>query len=52
MAEKVGYGLPGETGYWLETEEVYRKIGVDPSHSKRHTDRAFVVFNRLSRAVS
>jgi HD-like signal output (HDOD) protein len=51
MAEKLGYGLPGESGYWLDTEEVYRKSGVDPGDSKRHIDRAFVAFDRVSRAI-
>lgn len=51
LADKLGYGLPGETRYWLETDEVYRKSGVDPRHSKRYIDRAFVAFDRVSRAL-
>lgn len=51
MADKLGYGLPGESRYWLETEEVYRKSGLDPRQSKRFIDRAFVAFDRLSRAL-
>jgi HD-like signal output (HDOD) protein len=50
-AEKLGYGLPGESIYWLETEEVYRKSGVDPRDSKGAIDRAFVAFDRLSGAL-
>jgi len=51
MADKLGYGLPGETSYWLDTDEVYRKSGLDPRQSKRHVDRAFIAFDRLSRAL-
>ncbi len=51
LAEKLGYGLPGESAYWLDTEEVYRKSGVDPLDSKRYIDRAFIAFDRLSRAI-
>jgi HD-like signal output (HDOD) protein len=51
MADKLGYGLPGETPYWLETDEVYQKSGVDPRDSKRYIDRAFIAFDRLSRAI-
>lgn len=52
LADKLGYGLPGETGYWLTTDEVYRKSGVDPRDSKRSVDRAFIAFDRLSRALA
>lgn len=52
MADKLGYGLPGESRYWLETDEIYRKSGLDPRHSKRFIDRAFIAFDRLSRAVA
>lgn len=52
MADKLGYGLPGEAAYWLDTDEVYRKSGLDARNSKRYIDRAFVAFDRLSRAIS
>ena len=49
MAEKIGYGLPGETAYWLETDEVYRKSGVKLRDAKPYIDRAHVAFDRLLR---
>ena len=49
MAEKIGFGLPGETGYWLETDEVFRKAGVKPREAKPYIDRAHVAFDRLLR---
>ncbi len=52
MADKLDYGLPGESGYWLETDEVYHKSGVDPRNSKRYIDRAFVAFDRLNLTLS
>lgn len=51
IAEKIGYGLPGETCYWLETEEVYRKAGVNLRDAKPFIDRAHVVFDRLLRST-
>ena len=50
MAETIGYGLPGETGYWLDTEEVYRKAGVTPRTAKPYIDRAHLAFDRLLRS--
>ena len=51
IAEKIGYGLPGETCYWLETEEVYRKAGVNLRDAKPFIDRAHIVFDRLLRTT-
>lgn len=51
LADQLGYGLPGETSLWTDTDEVYAKSGLDPRHMKRHIDRAFVTFDRLSKAV-
>ena len=50
MADKIGYGLPGETGYWLETDEVYRKAGVTMRDMKPYIDRAHFTFDRLLRS--
>jgi HD-like signal output (HDOD) protein len=50
MADKIGYGLPGESGYWLETDEVYRKAGVEMREAKPFIDRAHIVFDRLLRS--
>lgn len=49
IAEKSGYGLPGEKRYWVETDEVYRVTGIDPANSQRYLDRARKTFDRLSR---
>jgi HD-like signal output (HDOD) protein len=51
MADKIGYGLPGEEGYWLETEEVYRKAGVKMRDAKPFIDRAHAAFDRLQRST-
>jgi HD-like signal output (HDOD) protein len=50
MVDKIGYGLPGETGYWLETDEVYRKAGVKMRDAKPYIDRAHFAFDRLLRS--
>jgi len=50
MADKIGYGLPGETCYWLDTDEVYRKAGVKMREAKPFIDRAHLVFDRLLRS--
>lgn len=49
MADKIGYGLPGESGYWLETDEVYRRAGVKLRDAKPYIDRAHFAFDRLLR---
>jgi HD-like signal output (HDOD) protein len=49
IADKLGYGFPGEKRYWLETDEVYQVAGVDPAHIQRYIDRAKTTFDRLSR---
>ena len=50
MADKIGYGLPGESGYWLETDEVFLKAGVTLRDAKPFIDRAHVAFDRLLRS--
>ena len=40
MADKIGYDLPGESGYGLETDEVHRKAGVKLRDAKPFMDRA------------
>ncbi len=52
LADKLGYGLPGESRYWLTTDEVFRKSGLEAAAMKRHVDRAFIAFDRLSRALA
>jgi len=52
MADKLGYGLPCESAYWVDSEESWRKAGVDPRDTQRHVDRAFIAFDRLCRAMA
>ena len=52
MADKLGYGLPCESAFWTDSEEIYRKAGVTHRDSKRQIDRAFVAFDRLCRAMA
>jgi HD-like signal output (HDOD) protein len=52
LADQLGYGLPGENGFWTDTDEIYAKSGVDPRATKRPIDRAFAAFDRLTRAVA
>jgi hypothetical protein len=51
LADKLGYGLPCEAPFWTDTEELWRKAGIDPRDAQRHVDRAFVAFDRLCRAM-
>jgi len=50
-ADRLGYGLPGEKRYWLETEEAGRNAGADSRDRERHVERAFAEFDRLSRTI-
>jgi HD-like signal output (HDOD) protein len=52
MADKLGYGLPCEAAIWTDSEETWRKAGLDPRDTQRHVDRAFIAFDRLCRAVA
>jgi len=51
LVDKRGYGLPGETAYWIQSDEVYSMSGVNPRDCERCLDRAFTAFERLSRAI-
>jgi HD-like signal output (HDOD) protein len=48
-AEVLGRGLEGESTYWLESEEVFRKAGLDPKRANQIIDLAFNSFERLTR---
>jgi len=50
MVEKLGYGLPGESVYWIEAEELYLSSGIKRRDTQHHIDRAFTAFERLNRA--
>ena len=52
LAEKLGYGLPGEARYWIDDDQAYLGAGIDPDHSQRYIDRAVTTFERIIRAVS
>jgi HD-like signal output (HDOD) protein len=47
-SEILGRGLDGETSYWLESEEVFRKAGLDPKRANQIIDHAFSSFERLT----
>ena len=51
MASMLGHGLPGESGYWHESEEIYRKSGLDPREASSIIDHALSSFNRLMQTV-
>lgn len=52
IAEERGYGLQGEHRYWLEPQLIYSELGIEAEFSQRYVDRAFVTFDRLSRAFN
>lgn len=51
MADVLGHGLEGETSYWLDTEEVFRKAGLEPKSANRIIDKALDSFDRLMRTA-
>jgi len=51
MANLLGHGLPGESDYWQDSEEIYRKSGLDPKEASPIVDHALSSFNRLMQAV-
>jgi HD-like signal output (HDOD) protein len=52
IAERRGYGLPGEQRYWLDPEAVHRELGIDERYSQRYVDRALETFERVKRAFT
>lgn len=52
MAQLLGHGLPGESGYWHDSEEVYRKAGLDPVAANQIIDHALNSFDRLMQTAS
>jgi HD-like signal output (HDOD) protein len=52
MADLLGHGLPGESDYWVDSEEVFRKAGLEPKSANRIIDHALGTFDRLMRAGS
>lgn len=47
ISQVLGYGLEGESTYWFDSDEVYRKAGVDPKLANPIIDHAFGRFHRL-----
>ena len=51
MANMLGHGLPGESDYWQDSEEIYRMSGLDPKEASFIIDRTLSSFNRLMQSV-
>jgi HD-like signal output (HDOD) protein len=51
MADLLGHGLPGESGYWQDTENVFRKAGLERKAANRIIDHALSTFDRLKQAA-
>lgn len=51
MADILGYGLEGEWRYWLDTEQVYHKAGLEPKEANQIIDHAFESFHRLLKTM-
>jgi HD-like signal output (HDOD) protein len=49
MADLLGHGLPGESRYWQESENVFRKAGLEPKAANRIIDHALSTFDRLKK---
>ena len=52
LADQLGHGLPGESRYWVQTDEAFRNAGLDPSMCQNHIERATRAFERLSQAIA
>ena len=51
IADQLGYSLPGEKRYWIETEQSYHSCGIDPATGQVYIDRATLAFEKLSRVI-
>jgi len=51
MADRLGYGLLCESSYWTDSDELWRKAGLDPKNTQLQAQRAFIAFDRLCRAM-
>ena len=52
IADRLGYGLLCESSFWSDTEELWRKAGLDPANTQLQVQRAFISFDRLCRAMA
>lgn len=50
MADLLGHGLPGESNYWRDSDDVFLKAGLEPRAGNRIIDHALNSFNRLIQA--
>jgi HD-like signal output (HDOD) protein len=51
MADLLGHGLPGESGYWQDSENLFRKAGLEPKAANRIIDHALDTFDRLKKTA-
>jgi HD-like signal output (HDOD) protein len=51
MAHMLGHGLPGESGYWTDSEEIYQRCGLEPASANLIIDHALSSFDRLIQAA-
>ncbi len=51
MSDILGYGLEGEWRYWLDSEQVYHKAGLDQKQADVVIDHAFDSFRRLMKTM-
>lgn len=51
QADKLGYGLPGESPYWLDHGDCVHLPGFGPAHIERASERAVLAFDRINRAL-
>jgi len=47
MADILGYGIEGESSYWLDSAEVYHRAGLEPKEANVIIDHAFFSFHKL-----
>jgi HD-like signal output (HDOD) protein len=47
VADILGYGIEGEWRYWLDSDEVYHKAGLDPKRANSIIDHSLEAFHRL-----
>lgn len=52
IVARLGYGLPGESRYWLSRDEAMRRLEIDERQCERCRDRAATAFERWSRAIA
>ena len=52
IVARLGYGLPGESRYWLPQDEALGRVDIDDRQCERCRDRAAAAFERWSRAIA